>query len=40
MMTAGRQVGSGTVEASNQKNSVAQVTADQEIKVGDLVSRA
>jgi hypothetical protein len=36
---AGQEVGSGTVEASNQKNSVAQVTGDQEIKVGYLVSR-
>jgi hypothetical protein len=36
---AGATVGSGTVEASNQKNSVAQVTADQEVKVGYLVSR-
>jgi hypothetical protein len=35
---AGRQVGSGTVEASNQKDSVAQVNCDQEIKVGYLVS--
>jgi hypothetical protein len=35
----GRQVGSGAVEASNQNNSVAQVTCDQEIKVGYLVSR-
>jgi len=36
----GRQVGNGTVEASNQKNSVAQVACGQEIKVGYLVSRA
>jgi len=36
---AGRQVGSGAVEASNQKNSVAQVTCEQEIKAGYLVSR-
>jgi hypothetical protein len=35
----GRQVGTGTVEASNLKASVAQVTSDQEIKVGYLVSR-
>ena len=35
----GRQVGTGTVEASNQRVSVAQVTSDQEIKVGYLVSR-
>ncbi len=37
---AGQQVGSGTVEAANQRISVAQVTSDQEIKVGYLVSRA
>lgn len=37
---AGRQVGTGTVELSNQMHSVAQVTCDQEIKVGYLVSRA
>ena len=37
---AGGQVGSGVVAASNQKNSVAQVTCNQEIKVGYLVSRA
>ena len=37
---AGRQVGTGTVEAANQMNSVAQATCDQEIKVGYLVSRA
>ncbi len=37
---AGGPVGSGTVEASDQKHSVAQVTCDQEIKVGYLVSRA
>lgn len=36
----GRQVGTGTVELSNQMKSVAQITADQEIKVGYLVSRA
>jgi hypothetical protein len=36
---AGRQVGTGTVEASNRKASVAQVTGDQEIKVGYWVSR-
>jgi hypothetical protein len=36
---AGRQVGVGTVEASNQTASVAQVTSDQEIKVGYLVRR-
>jgi hypothetical protein len=35
---AGRQVGNGTVEASNKNNSVAQVSCDQEIKVGYLVS--
>lgn len=37
---AGQQVGTGTVEVSNQTVSVALATADQEIKVGDLVSRA
>jgi hypothetical protein len=36
---AGRQVGTGTVEVASQTTSVAQVTADQVIKVGDLVSR-
>jgi hypothetical protein len=36
---AGQQVGTGTVEASNQRVSVAQATSDQVIKVGDLVSR-
>ncbi len=35
----GQQVGSGTVEASNPRASVALVTGDQEIKVGYLVSR-
>jgi len=35
----GQQVGTGTVEVSSQTASVALVTADQEIKVGDLVSR-
>jgi hypothetical protein len=35
----GRQVGTGAVEASNRGVSVAQVTSDQEIKVGYLVSR-
>jgi hypothetical protein len=35
----GREVGTGTVEAANQKNAVAQVTGDQEIKVGYMVSR-
>lgn len=35
----GQKVGTGTVEVSNQTDSVAQVTTDQEIKVGDLVSR-
>jgi hypothetical protein len=35
----GQQVGTGTVEASNRRVSVAQVTSDQEIKVGYLVSR-
>jgi hypothetical protein len=37
---AGQQVGTGTVEVASQTTSVAQVTADQMIKVGDLVSRA
>ncbi|MGA9754223.1 MAG: hypothetical protein WBV23_03685 [Desulfobaccales bacterium] len=37
---AGQQVGTGTVEVSNQTVSVALATADQGIKVGDLVSRA
>jgi len=37
--TEGQQVGNGTVEVSNQTDSVAQVTTDQEIKVGYLVSR-
>jgi hypothetical protein len=37
---AGQQVGTGTVEVSNQTVSVALATTDQEIKVGDLVSRA
>ena len=37
---AGQQVGTGTVEAANQRVSVAQVTSDQAIKVGYLVSRA
>lgn len=37
---AGQQLGTGTVEVSNQTASVAQVTTDQEIKVGYLVSRA
>lgn len=37
---AGRQVGTGTVEAANQTASVAQVTGDQEIKVGYLVCRS
>jgi hypothetical protein len=36
---AGRQVGTGIVEDSNQSSSVAQVTIEQEIKVGYLVSR-
>jgi len=35
----GQQVGTGTVEVSNQGISVAQVTSDQAIKVGYLVSR-
>jgi hypothetical protein len=35
----GQQVGTGTVAASNRKASVAQVTCNQEIKVGYLVSR-
>ncbi len=37
---AGQQVGTGTVEVSNQTASVALVTADEQVKVGDLVSRA
>jgi hypothetical protein len=37
--TEGRHVGTGTVEAANLKVAVAQVTSDQEIKVGYLVSR-
>jgi hypothetical protein len=36
----GHQVGTGTVEECNRKISVAQATSDQEIKAGDLVSRA
>lgn len=36
---AGRQVGTGTVEVSDQMNSVAQATADQEIKVGSIINR-
>jgi hypothetical protein len=36
----GQPVGTGTVEVSNQTVSVALVTADQKVKVGDLVSRA
>ena len=36
---AGQQVGTATVEVSSPTDSVAQVTTDQEIKVGDLVSR-
>ena len=36
---AGRQVGTATVEVSNQTDSVAQVTTDQEIKAGYIVSR-
>ena len=36
---AGQQVGTGTVEVSNQRISVAQVTSDQPIKAGYLVSR-
>jgi hypothetical protein len=36
---AGQQVGTGTVEACNQKVSVAQTTSDQPIKAGYLVSR-
>ena len=35
----GEQVGIGTVEVSNQTDSVAQVSTDQEIKAGYLVSR-
>jgi hypothetical protein len=37
--TEGQQVGTGTVEVSNQTVSVALATADQEIKVGYIVSR-
>jgi hypothetical protein len=37
---AGRQVGIGNVEASNQTDAAAQVTTSQEIKVGYLVMRA
>jgi hypothetical protein len=36
---AGQQVGTATVEACNQKVSVAQATSDQPIKAGYLVSR-
>jgi hypothetical protein len=36
---AGQQVGTGTVEVSDRKASVAQATSDQEIRVGYLVSR-
>jgi hypothetical protein len=36
---AGNQVGTGTVELANETTSVALATTDQEIKVGDLVSR-
>jgi hypothetical protein len=36
----GHQVGTGTVEICNRKVSVAQVTSDQPIKAGYLVSRA
>jgi hypothetical protein len=36
---AGTQVGTGTVEASSQTYSVAQVTSDEQIKVGYLVQR-
>jgi hypothetical protein len=36
----GQQVGTGTVEACNQKVSLAQATSDQPIKAGYLVSRA
>jgi hypothetical protein len=35
----GNQVGTGTVEEANETVAVAQATTDQEIKVGDLVSR-
>ena len=37
---AGQQVGTGTVEISNQRISVALVSSDQPIKAGYLVSRA
>jgi hypothetical protein len=37
--TEGQQVGTGTVEVSNQTDSVAQVTSDQAIKAGYIVSR-
>jgi hypothetical protein len=37
---AGRQVGTGIVEAANQKMSVAQVICEEAIKVGYLVARA
>jgi hypothetical protein len=37
---AGQQVGTGTVEVSSRTDAVAQVTTDQEIKVGYLVSCA
>jgi hypothetical protein len=36
---AGQQVGAGVVEVASPTDSVAQVTTDQEIKVGHLVSR-
>jgi hypothetical protein len=36
----GRQVGTATVEVSNETDSAARVTTDQEIKVGYLVCRA
>jgi hypothetical protein len=38
--TSGQQVASATVEESNQTDSIALVTTDQEIKAGYLVSRA
>jgi hypothetical protein len=36
---AGRQIGTGIVEACNQNSSVAQATSDQEIKAGFLVTQ-
>jgi hypothetical protein len=37
---AGQQGGTGTLEVSGRTDAVTQVTTDQEIKVGYLVSRA